>query len=106
MSDTDKAALIKTILGEAVGEASLQWQPRPTGVFDSTGASMVVDKTFKRIMAVFQETLTLAHQQGREAGMNDAIEIVRNLKLGDGYYDEDGRIVDAIRGRVGEQGKK
>lgn len=29
---------------EAIGEASMQWSPRPTGVFDSEGASRVAVK--------------------------------------------------------------
>lgn len=35
---------VQRIIGEAVGEASLQWRPVPTGVFDSDGASALVGR--------------------------------------------------------------
>lgn len=34
----------REIVGEAIGEASTCWLPRPTGVFDSTRASALVDR--------------------------------------------------------------
>lgn len=40
------------ILGVLAGAASLCWEPRPTGVFDSSLASMFVDRALKECDAV------------------------------------------------------
>ncbi len=34
----------KEQIGEAIGEASMCWEPTPTGVFDSTKAAAIVDR--------------------------------------------------------------
>lgn len=34
----------RTIVGEAIGEASMCWSETPKGVFDSTRASQIVDR--------------------------------------------------------------
>lgn len=34
----------KQLIGEAIGEASMCWGEMPTGVFDSTRASKIVDR--------------------------------------------------------------
>jgi len=39
----------KEIIGELAGYASLCWQPRPTGVFDSTEASKAVDQALSAL---------------------------------------------------------
>jgi len=44
MIETKLELKIKEIVGIAVGEASLQWTPTPTGVFDSAHASAIVDR--------------------------------------------------------------
>jgi len=42
----------KEIIGELAGYASLCWQPRPTGVFDSTEASKAVDQALTALREV------------------------------------------------------
>ena len=34
---------------QAIGEASMQWSPRPTGVFDSSGASKIATELCLKI---------------------------------------------------------
>lgn len=46
-----KAEKIGKILGEALGMASLCWIPKPTGVFDSTKAVEILDKTVDEIFS-------------------------------------------------------
>ena len=41
--------MIKQIIGEGCGTASVCWSPKPTGVFQSEVASGVVDSSVKRI---------------------------------------------------------
>jgi hypothetical protein len=45
--DPAQAPIAQTI-GEAIGEASMCWSERPTGVFDSTRASGIVDRLVAR----------------------------------------------------------
>ena len=40
---------LKEIIGTAIGKASMQWNPRPKGVFDSTEAVKLTDRTYKKI---------------------------------------------------------
>jgi len=37
---------VKSKIFEAIGEASMCWNPRPTGVFDSTHASKVAQNLY------------------------------------------------------------
>ena len=37
---------IKEQIYLAIGEASMQWNPRPSGEFDSTGANIVAEKLY------------------------------------------------------------
>jgi len=48
----------KEIIGELAGYASLCWQPRPTGVFDSTEASKAVDQALQ-FLAQIEESKRL-----------------------------------------------
>ena len=42
---------LESIVGQAIGEASLQWIPRPAGVFDASEASKVAQRTTETIWA-------------------------------------------------------
>lgn len=42
-------SVLQNIIGEAIGYASLCWNPKPTGVFDATEASKCCDETIRRI---------------------------------------------------------
>ena len=48
----DKDREIKRIIGEAIGEASMCWEPRPTGVFLSDRASSIIDRVFDELKAL------------------------------------------------------
>jgi len=39
----------KSDIGELIGEATMQWKPTPTGIFQSEGASAIIDKIYKII---------------------------------------------------------
>lgn len=39
----------REIVGQAIGEASMCWSETPTGVFDSTRASLLVDKILAHV---------------------------------------------------------
>lgn len=56
---------LSRIIGEAIGEASLQWDPKPTGVFDSGGASALVDRTVR----------LLEEREAQAAAMREALEL-------------------------------
>ena len=45
---------LRHLVWEAVGAASMQWEPRPTGVFDSTGALGVADRLLAALIPHFQ----------------------------------------------------
>jgi hypothetical protein len=59
---------LRRIIGEAVGEASLQWEPKPTGVFDSDGAVGVIDRTVHAIDQRIQEL------EAQAVAMREALE--------------------------------
>jgi hypothetical protein len=40
---------IRTEIYQAIGEASMCWAPRPTGVFDSTWAGKIADRLYTLI---------------------------------------------------------
>lgn len=40
-----RASNPRRIIGEAIGEASLLWEPKPTGVFNSTEGAALIDRT-------------------------------------------------------------
>ena len=40
---------IKTEIYQSIGEASMCWNPRPIGVFDSTHAGKVADRLYNQI---------------------------------------------------------
>ena len=40
---------IKELIGQAIGEASMMWSEIPKGVFESTKASKLVDRTVEAI---------------------------------------------------------
>jgi len=43
----------KTVIGEAIGEASMCWSETPSGVFDSSRASLLVDRILEAHHAAF-----------------------------------------------------
>jgi hypothetical protein len=46
---------LKRILGELAGFASLCWEPKPTGEFDSKTANEGVDKAFNEIINLLKK---------------------------------------------------
>lgn len=46
---------IKREIGEAIGEGSMCWDPIPTGVFDATRASAIVERVCKSIFKIRNE---------------------------------------------------
>lgn len=46
---------LKEALGELAGACSLCWNPKPSGVFDSTQASKFVDEYFEKIKGYLNE---------------------------------------------------
>ena len=57
-------ATIKEVIGEAIGGASLCWNPTPTGVFDSTIAAKIAD----RVINYIQEQMDKAREDAFNAG--------------------------------------
>lgn len=53
---------LNQIIGEGVGQASLCWQPRPQGVFDSTEASKVVDMMKQQILECVKDSMPSEEQ--------------------------------------------
>lgn len=49
----DEEKLVK-IIGEAIGEASLCWEPKPKGVFDSHYASAIITRTVLSLKATIE----------------------------------------------------
>jgi len=46
---------LREVIGQAAGEASLCWEPKPTGIFDASYASGIVDRTVNEVLRVFDE---------------------------------------------------
>jgi hypothetical protein len=61
---------LRRIIGEAVGEASLQWEPKPSGIFDSSAASALVDRTVAQLAALEAENAKLKRVLARIAADN------------------------------------
>lgn len=40
---------LKTIIGEGIGEASMLWNPRPPGIFESTKGCELTDRLTNKI---------------------------------------------------------
>ena len=79
-----KDTTLREILGIAVGEASMCWQPIPKGVFDSSNAIKVTDKLEQAIIewAISRlpekvEVDMNTSQEGIQTGWNDCLEEVR-----------------------------
>ena len=55
----------RELVGEAIGEASMCWASPPTGVFDSTRATALIDRIDRAALAAFGQTTQ--HQQTFES---------------------------------------
>lgn len=55
MIDATKKKEIEAVVFESIGEGSMSWKPRPTGVFDSTEAGGVADRLVKKIIEIVEE---------------------------------------------------
>ena len=51
---------LRTIFGEAIGEASMCWSEIPEGIFDTAKAKQIVDNLMKQINA---DTVFIQHIQ-------------------------------------------
>lgn len=60
--------IVQQAIGECAGYVSLCWEPKPTGVFDSTTAVAAVDAAVERVMAEVNAVITAAKQRGYENG--------------------------------------
>ena len=58
----EAAQELDRILGETVGEASLCWEPTPTGVFDTHLASVCRNRAYERVMALVTRTAEAVRQ--------------------------------------------
>ncbi len=67
---------LKSKVFEALGEASMQWEPRPSGVFDSRECEKVGNKLWQVINAA----LGKAHQDGWYEGRNYEIKLAKEGK--------------------------
>lgn len=47
------ASVLPRVLGELAGSASLCWNPRPAGEFDSAAATLFVERAFNELRAGF-----------------------------------------------------
>lgn len=47
------ASVLPRVLGELAGSASLCWNPRPAGEFDSAAATLFVERAYAEIRAGF-----------------------------------------------------
>lgn len=57
---------LKTFIGEKMGEATMCWEPIPSGVFDSQRAVKILDEIYEAIEAE-QESAITAHYIPKEA---------------------------------------
>jgi hypothetical protein len=62
MSEPQEWAELKGKVFEALGEASLQWEPIPFGVFDSSGCEKVGNKLWQAINAALADAKKLGYQ--------------------------------------------
>ncbi|WP_438979941.1 hypothetical protein [Polynucleobacter sp.] len=54
---TEKEKKLREILGMAIGEASMCWEPIPAGVFDSEKAVIVLENLFLELIKAFPQIL-------------------------------------------------
>lgn len=58
-NDFASAKTESELLGQLAGAASLCWEPRPTGVFDSTLASDFVNQSLKRLQEIKRDNFRI-----------------------------------------------
>jgi hypothetical protein len=67
---------LEQIIGQALGEASMQWHPRPSGVFDSSECSKIVDRTCDQIAKHYAEKVeTLSREKEKLVEILDTYEL-------------------------------
>ena len=59
MDSSEDFKILKTKVFEALGEASMCWEPRPEGVFDSTHAQKIGEKLMQEIEYYFDTFVAL-----------------------------------------------
>lgn len=77
-------------LGQIIGEASMCWEPLPSGVFDSEKAKALVEKLEKYVSQVIQE----AYERGKSDGWSEGFRDGQ-----DPYYGLTGDEVNQVEGR-------
>ena len=60
------ATRLAEAIGQAIGEASMCWSPTPTGVFDSTRASSVLDDLCDQVVTILSAAQPPTVREGRE----------------------------------------
>jgi len=85
------------ILGELAGSASLCWQPRPTGVFDSTEATKFVTQALSALREYYRLEIEKAIDKLNMASILDD-EPVKTLVAKD-------KVIDVINKVFGEDFK-
>lgn len=67
---------LETIIGEAIGEASMCWSETPKGIFDSVRASAIVDEVMSAINRGPElESLIRGHMEAMRPLLDEWAEI-------------------------------
>lgn len=67
MSDGRRRMRLERLVGEAIGEASMQWRPIPWGAFDACGAAALAERVVAalrielELRAMTRRLLVVAH---------------------------------------------
>ena len=56
-----RAEELEEVIGQAIGEASMCWHPRPSGVFDSTYAIGITDRTVESVRKIIAGSFVVRH---------------------------------------------
>jgi len=63
---------LKSLIQQAIGEASMCWNPIPAGVFDSKAAGKVADKLLKEVNSVLKPACAAAASESAKPSVNSA----------------------------------
>lgn len=55
MTEKERYELLKEIVGQAIGQASMCWVKTPEGVFDSTRASKLIEETILKVSKIIYD---------------------------------------------------
>jgi len=73
---------LKEVIRMGVGRASLCWEPRPEGIFDTTEAEKTVDEIYEMVIKIIGEKSKLSKQAKLIEGIRTVLGRMKKQKEG------------------------